>query len=151
MTVDEVLKVRGKPSEDQDLDLDGESYRTLAWDVPGEIDIVSCAFKDGHAQWLATQVDSARVTSPDATWLNLIWYDPSVPELPSDSAPSVTLASTAGAHAPAVPYSTMLVDKPPEGEQAPPAAQVGLAAAPCVSRKYPDVPGARTVQVDAPR
>ncbi len=35
-------------------------------------------YRDGHAQWLAEQVDQADVDAPGARWLNLIWYDPSV-------------------------------------------------------------------------
>ncbi len=42
-------------------------------------------FHDGHAQWLAQQIDDANVDSPSARWLNLIWFDPSVkPRAPSD-------------------------------------------------------------------
>ncbi|HEY3319549.1 MAG TPA: DUF4962 domain-containing protein [Planctomycetota bacterium] len=37
-------------------------------------------FNDGYAQWLGAQIDTANVDSPEARWLNLIWYDPSVPE-----------------------------------------------------------------------
>ena len=37
-------------------------------------------FKDGHAQWLAAQVDAANVDSAEARWLNLIWFDPGIAE-----------------------------------------------------------------------
>ena len=46
-------------------------------------------FKDGHAQWLAAQIDAANVDSPEARWLNLIWYDPSVPEKPPAGRPTL--------------------------------------------------------------
>jgi hypothetical protein len=34
--------------------------------------------RDGHAQWLAAETDLAGVASPEASWLNLLWYDPTV-------------------------------------------------------------------------
>ena len=34
--------------------------------------------RDGHAQWLAGETDAAGVASPEAAWLNLLWYDPTV-------------------------------------------------------------------------
>jgi hypothetical protein len=47
--------------------------------------------RDGHAQWLADQIDRANIESSNAQWLNLIWYDPSVPMRhpadPADAAP----------------------------------------------------------------
>jgi hypothetical protein len=46
-------------------------------------------YKDGHAQWLAEQVDKADVDSPGARWLNLIWYDPSVPAVPLQGLPTL--------------------------------------------------------------
>jgi hypothetical protein len=42
-------------------------------------------YRDGHAQWLAEQIDKANVDAPSARWLNLIWYDPAVqPVAPQD-------------------------------------------------------------------
>jgi len=35
-------------------------------------------FHDGHAQWLAQQIDNANLDNPTSRWLNLIWFDPSV-------------------------------------------------------------------------
>lgn len=41
--------------------------------------------RDGHAQWLAEQVDAAKIEAPAAGWLNLLWYDPTVrPKPPTD-------------------------------------------------------------------
>lgn len=34
--------------------------------------------RNGVAQWLANEIDSANVASGGASWLNLLWYDPSV-------------------------------------------------------------------------
>jgi hypothetical protein len=46
---------------------------------------LAARYRDGHAQWLAGQVDQADVDSPGARWLNLVWYDPSVqPVSPQD-------------------------------------------------------------------
>ncbi len=42
-------------------------------------------YRDGHAQWLARELAHANVTIPISDWLNLLWYNPDVPELsPSD-------------------------------------------------------------------
>lgn len=42
-------------------------------------------YRDGHAQWLAGEIDAANVEAPSARWLNLIWYDPTVtPQPPTD-------------------------------------------------------------------
>lgn len=46
-------------------------------------------FRDPHAQWLAQQCDEANVVSPGASWLNLIWYDPTVPAEPPTSLPTL--------------------------------------------------------------
>ena len=46
-------------------------------------------FRDGHAQWLAQQVDEAGVASAEAGWLNLLWYDPAVPSLPPATLPTL--------------------------------------------------------------
>jgi hypothetical protein len=46
-------------------------------------------FKDGQAQWLAAQIDAANVDSAEARWLNLIWYDPAVPETPPTALPTL--------------------------------------------------------------
>ncbi len=40
------------------------------------------AFRDGHAQWLAQQVDEANVPAAGASWLNLVWFDPTVAAQP---------------------------------------------------------------------
>jgi hypothetical protein len=42
-------------------------------------------FRDGHAQWLAQQIDDANIASPVAQWLNLIWFDAGIqPKAPDD-------------------------------------------------------------------
>jgi len=45
-------------------------------------------FHDGNAQWLAQQVEDAKVASPEAPWLNLLWYDPGLPATPPSSLPT---------------------------------------------------------------
>jgi hypothetical protein len=40
---------------------------------------LAAVYNDGLAQWLADEIDDANVESSNAQWLNLIWYDPSVP------------------------------------------------------------------------
>ena len=46
-------------------------------------------FRDGYAQWLAQQVEDAGVASPQAPWLNLLWFDPGVPATPPSSLPTL--------------------------------------------------------------
>lgn len=46
-------------------------------------------YRDGHAQWLAEQVDKANVDSPGARWLNLIWYDPAVQSVMPQGLPTL--------------------------------------------------------------
>lgn len=35
-------------------------------------------YRDGHAQWLAQQIDDVNADDPAARWLNLIWFDPAI-------------------------------------------------------------------------
>ena len=46
-------------------------------------------YRDGHAQWLAEQIDKANVDAPGARWLNLIWYDPAVQAVPPSGLPTL--------------------------------------------------------------
>ena len=46
-------------------------------------------FRDGYAQWLAQQVEDADVASPQAPWLNLLWFDPGLPATPPSSLPTL--------------------------------------------------------------
>jgi hypothetical protein len=46
-------------------------------------------YRDGHAQWLAAEVDAANIDSPGARWLNLIWLDPEVPARPPTPLPTL--------------------------------------------------------------
>jgi hypothetical protein len=46
-------------------------------------------YKDGHAQWLAAEVDAANVDSAEARWLNLVWYDPAVAPVPPGDLPTL--------------------------------------------------------------
>jgi hypothetical protein len=42
------------------------------------LDGLARRYRDGHAQLLADQIRSAGVSSPNAPWLSLIWYDPGI-------------------------------------------------------------------------
>ena len=74
--------------------------------------------------------------------------EPSVPLDPNDSAPFVSDVLVFVVHPPAPFAVSRFPEEPPVEHPDPPlaAAQVGLAAAPCVSRKNPFVPGASAVQ-----
>ena len=42
-------------------------------------------YRNGHAQWLAAELDAAGIRPNAAPWLNLLWFDPSVaPRTPND-------------------------------------------------------------------
>jgi hypothetical protein len=46
-------------------------------------------FQDGHAQWLAQQIDDANVAAPAAPWLNLVWFDAGLSPKPPDDLPTL--------------------------------------------------------------
>jgi hypothetical protein len=46
-------------------------------------------YRDGHAQWLAAEIESAGVAGYAARWLNLLWYDPKVAPLPPSDLPTL--------------------------------------------------------------
>ncbi len=46
-------------------------------------------YRDGHAQWLAGEIDGANVDSPEARWLNLVWFDPGVAARPPGDLPTL--------------------------------------------------------------
>ena len=46
-------------------------------------------FRDSHAQWLAQQIDEADVASRGASWLNLVWFDPTVAPKPPGDLPTL--------------------------------------------------------------
>lgn len=46
-------------------------------------------YHDAQAQWLATELNRTGHWAPSAAWLNLVWYDPSVPATPPTKLPSL--------------------------------------------------------------
>ena len=46
-------------------------------------------FGDGHAQWLAGEIDKADVAASGASWLNLVWYNPAVSPQSPESLPTL--------------------------------------------------------------
>ena len=46
-------------------------------------------YRDGHAQWLADEIDRANVPSTGASWLNLVWYDPELASIPPTKLPTL--------------------------------------------------------------
>ena len=46
-------------------------------------------YGDSNAQWLAAALDESGAPYTDNRWLNLIWYDHSVPEMPPDDLPTL--------------------------------------------------------------
>ena len=45
--------------------------------------------RDGHAQWLAAELERAGATAYAARWLNLLWFDPKIPEVPPAALPTL--------------------------------------------------------------
>ena len=43
---------------------------------------LAAEYNNSYAQWLAEELDKAGVVNPISGWLNLIWYDPSIPATP---------------------------------------------------------------------
>jgi len=53
----------------------------LLWKLAAE-------YRDGHAQWLANRLDEAALTSAEARFLDLLWFDPTVEPKPPDDLPT---------------------------------------------------------------
>lgn len=50
---------------------------------------LAAEYRDDTAQWLAQQVDDSNTTSAEASWLNLLWYDPTLTPRPPDNLPTL--------------------------------------------------------------
>jgi hypothetical protein len=46
-------------------------------------------YRDPHAQWLAQEIDEANVAASGASWLNILWYDPTVVPVPPARLPTL--------------------------------------------------------------
>ncbi len=46
-------------------------------------------YRDANAQWLAREIDQADVAASSAPWLNVLWYDPTVPALSLNALPTL--------------------------------------------------------------
>ncbi len=46
-------------------------------------------YRDPHAQWLAQKIDAAEIAASGASWLNIVWYDPSVAPAPPVRLPTL--------------------------------------------------------------
>lgn len=46
-------------------------------------------YRDGHAQWLAAELDAAGIRPTAAPWLNLLWFDPAIAPCPPDALPTL--------------------------------------------------------------
>ncbi len=56
----------------------GDSPRS-AWYGPDQMmRRLAALYRDGHAQYFAAEVEKAQVTVASASWLNVVWYDPTV-------------------------------------------------------------------------
>jgi len=50
---------------------------------------LAAEFREGHAQWLADELDAADVEHPIDRWLNILWYDPAVKPIPQNDLPTM--------------------------------------------------------------
>ena len=58
------------------------------WSGPGHmLRALSSIFRDGHAQWLANQVEQARGDKANYSWLNLVWFDETVEPISPEALP----------------------------------------------------------------
>jgi len=74
----------------------GDSCR---WDFSGPgntLRALASIFRDGHAQWLAEQIENARGASAKILWSEIIFYDSSVPMLPPDALPKTAYFDNIG-------------------------------------------------------
>ena len=46
-------------------------------------------YRNGHAQWLAAELDAAGIRPSAAPWLNLLWFDPAVAPRPTNDLPTL--------------------------------------------------------------
>ena len=67
----------------------GDSPRSTGYGPDYQLRALAAEYGDGHAQWLAGQFDRRNVAHTVSRWLNLIWYDPTVPEIPPDDLPTL--------------------------------------------------------------
>ena len=51
--------------------------------------VLAREFHDGHAQWLAREIDDAGVATPISPWLNLLWFEPALLAEPPSSLPTL--------------------------------------------------------------
>jgi hypothetical protein len=66
----------------------GDSAR-YEWSGPGYIlRSLAGVFRDGTAQWLSERIEAARGPGVRMSWLDLVWYDPSVKPTPPDGLPT---------------------------------------------------------------
>ncbi|TAN39101.1 MAG: DUF4962 domain-containing protein [Verrucomicrobia bacterium] len=46
-------------------------------------------YRNGHAQWLAAELNASGIHGSAAPWLNLIWFDPTLPPRPPNDLPTL--------------------------------------------------------------
>ena len=46
-------------------------------------------YRDGHAQWLAAELDAVSSRGSAAPWLNLLWFDPAIASRPPNDLPTL--------------------------------------------------------------
>ncbi len=66
----------------------GDSRRRETYGPDYHLRKLAREYRIGQAQWLADVLDKANLTTPKASWLNLLWYDPTVQPVPPDELPT---------------------------------------------------------------
>jgi hypothetical protein len=64
----------------QGINYDGSDY---------SLRVLAAEHHDGLAQWLANRVDDKNIDTPDAKWLGILYYDPTVQETPVSNLPAL--------------------------------------------------------------
>jgi hypothetical protein len=67
----------------------GDAFKTQ-WQAPDHLlRMIAAEHDDGLAQWLAAEIDDRGLPPPPDRWLGILFYDPSVPETPPTSLPTM--------------------------------------------------------------
>ena len=66
----------------------GDSHARDSYGPDTILRALAAEYRDSHAQYLAAALDNADILNPGNRWLNLLWYDPSVPEEQPDTLPT---------------------------------------------------------------
>ncbi len=65
-----------------------DSPRKEFYHAGATLRVLASLFQDGLAQWLAGRIDQAKEDDARLSWLDMLWYDPSIMATPPDDLPT---------------------------------------------------------------